>query len=177
MPKDRIPTSRIARTAKIARLAASQGTRQLGTQAANLAVQESDLLICVGARFDDRATGKLAEFAPHAKVIHLDGDVAEIGKLRAVHAALHGDLREGLQALSDVRPDCKVWRNACTSRARKTAARCVVTGAAGLLNARCRGSRTSGVCAFAGRNRRCCFKDTSTLDAPSCCSKRFWDSL
>ena len=46
------------------------------------AVQECDLLIVVGARFDDRATGKLATFAPKAKVIHLDIDAAEIGKLR-----------------------------------------------------------------------------------------------
>src|SRR5690606_10537894 len=45
-----------------------------GSRAANMAVQECDLLFVVGARFDDRATGKLAEFAPHARVVHLDGD-------------------------------------------------------------------------------------------------------
>ena len=51
-----------------------------GTKAANLAVQECDLLIAVGARFDDRVTGKLNEFAPNAKVIHFDIDTAEIGQ-------------------------------------------------------------------------------------------------
>ena len=53
-----------------------------GSRAANTAVHDSDLLICVGARFDDRATGKLDTFANQAKVIHIDGDPAEIGKLR-----------------------------------------------------------------------------------------------
>jgi acetolactate synthase-1/2/3 large subunit len=49
-----------------------------GSRAANLAVQDADLLIVVGARFDDRATGKLAEFAPHARVVHMDVDACEI---------------------------------------------------------------------------------------------------
>ncbi|MGC1794939.1 MAG: thiamine pyrophosphate-binding protein, partial [Candidatus Acidiferrales bacterium] len=53
-----------------------------GTKAANHAVQACDLLICVGARFDDRATGRLNAFAPDAKVIHLDVDPAEVSKLR-----------------------------------------------------------------------------------------------
>ncbi|MFL9598792.1 acetolactate synthase large subunit, partial [Aeromonas veronii] len=51
-----------------------------GTKAANYAVQQCDLLLVVGARFDDRVTGKLEEFAPEAKVIHLDVDAAEFGK-------------------------------------------------------------------------------------------------
>ena len=59
------------------------------SKCANLAVQECDLLIVVGARFDDRATGKLAEFAPHAKVIHLDIDPSEVGKLRRADVAHH----------------------------------------------------------------------------------------
>ena len=58
-----------------------------GSRAANLAVQEADLLIVVGARFDDRATGKLAEFAPNARVVHLDADACEIGKLRHADVA------------------------------------------------------------------------------------------
>ena len=70
-----------------------------GTRAANRAVQESDLLICVGARFDDRATGKLDGFAPHARVIHLDIDPAEIGKLRRADVALAGELAASLEAL------------------------------------------------------------------------------
>ena len=72
-----------------------------GNKAANLAVQECDLLINIGARFDDRATGKLDEFAPAARVIHLDRDPAEIGKLRTADIALPGDLAVNLQALID----------------------------------------------------------------------------
>ncbi|QJW58459.1 Acetolactate synthase isozyme 2 large subunit [Serratia plymuthica] len=70
-----------------------------GTKAANLAVQECDLLIAVGARFDDRVTGKLNAFAPHAKVIHMDIDPAEMSKLRQAHVALQGDLKALLPAL------------------------------------------------------------------------------
>ena len=62
-----------------------------GTRAANMAVQECDLLIVVGARFDDRATGKLAEFAPFARVLHVDADAYEIGKLRTADQALPRD--------------------------------------------------------------------------------------
>lgn len=71
-----------------------------GSKAANLAVQQCDLLLVVGARFDDRVTGKLDTFAPDAKVIHLDIDSAEFGKLRRPDVALHGDLRALLPALS-----------------------------------------------------------------------------
>ncbi|WP_421533145.1 acetolactate synthase 2 catalytic subunit [Lelliottia amnigena] len=70
-----------------------------GTKAANLAVQECDLLIAVGARFDDRVTGKLNTFAPNAKVIHMDIDPAEMHKLRQAHVALEGDLNALLPAL------------------------------------------------------------------------------
>lgn len=63
-----------------------------GTKAANLIVQESDLLVVVGARFDDRVTGKLESFAPHAKVIHIDIDAAEFNKLRHAHSTLRGDI-------------------------------------------------------------------------------------
>ncbi|MEN8674804.1 acetolactate synthase 2 catalytic subunit [Nocardioides sp.] len=80
-----------------------------GTKAANLIVQQSDLLICVGARFDDRVTGKVPTFAPEAKVIHLDVDPAEIGKIRHAEVALIGDLRTLLPALI-VRPDVDDWR-------------------------------------------------------------------
>ena len=51
-----------------------------GTRYANYAICETDLIIALGARFDDRITGKLSEFAPQAKVIHIDIDPAEIGK-------------------------------------------------------------------------------------------------
>ncbi|MEQ1975457.1 acetolactate synthase 2 catalytic subunit [Xenorhabdus sp. SGI240] len=64
-----------------------------GTKAANLAVQSCDLLMAVGARFDDRVTGKLNTFAPHAKVIHVDIDPVEFNKLRQTHVSLLGDLK------------------------------------------------------------------------------------
>jgi acetolactate synthase I/II/III large subunit len=69
-----------------------------GSKASNLAIQECDLLIAVGARFDDRVTGKLDEFAPHAKVIHLDVDAAEIDKLRQVTLSMTDDLKQVLPA-------------------------------------------------------------------------------
>jgi len=64
-----------------------------GTAYANFAVTECDLLIAVGARFDDRVTGKLDEFAKHAKVIHIDIDPAEVGKNRAPDVPIVGDVR------------------------------------------------------------------------------------
>jgi acetolactate synthase-1/2/3 large subunit len=70
-----------------------------GTFAANMAVAESDLLVAVGVRFDDRVTGKLATFAPHAKVIHIDIDPANVGKNRAPDLSLIADAREALSAL------------------------------------------------------------------------------
>ncbi|HZU83461.1 MAG TPA: acetolactate synthase 2 catalytic subunit [Polyangiaceae bacterium] len=83
-----------------------------GTKAANYAVQECDLLLCACARFDDRATGKLPEFAPHAEVIHIDIDAAEVGKLRRANVALVGDARVALRELA--RPlDIEPWRARC----------------------------------------------------------------
>ncbi|PIJ72529.1 thiamine pyrophosphate-dependent enzyme, partial [Erwinia sp. OLSSP12] len=71
-----------------------------GGKAANLAVQQCDLLLAVGARFDDRVTGKLDTFAPHAAVIHLDIDPAELNKLRRAHIAIQGDINALLPALA-----------------------------------------------------------------------------
>jgi len=71
-----------------------------GTYAANMAIAESDLLIAVGVRFDDRVTGRLATFAPHARVIHIDIDPANVGKNRAPDLSLIADAREALSALS-----------------------------------------------------------------------------
>ncbi len=70
-----------------------------GTAYANFAVSECDLLIAVGARFDDRVTGKLDEFASRAKVIHIDVDPAEVGKNRTPEVPIVGDVR---QVLSDL---------------------------------------------------------------------------
>jgi acetolactate synthase-1/2/3 large subunit len=67
-----------------------------GTAYANFAVSECDLLIAVGARFDDRVTGKLDEFASRAKVIHIDIDPAEVGKNRAPEVPIVGDVRKVL---------------------------------------------------------------------------------
>jgi acetolactate synthase-1/2/3 large subunit len=67
-----------------------------GTYAANMAVAESDLLVALGVRFDDRVTGKLATFAPQAQVIHVDIDPANIGKNVAPTLALTGDVRQAL---------------------------------------------------------------------------------
>ena len=70
-----------------------------GAVAAVAALQRSDLLITLGARFDDRVTGRLDTFAPDAKVIHADIDPAEIGKNRAVDVPIVGDIREVLVEL------------------------------------------------------------------------------
>ncbi|HLE62269.1 MAG TPA: biosynthetic-type acetolactate synthase large subunit [Pyrinomonadaceae bacterium] len=70
-----------------------------GTYAANMAVAESDLLIAVGVRFDDRVTGKLATFAPRARVIHIDIDAANIGKNVASSLSLAADAKKALSAL------------------------------------------------------------------------------
>ncbi|MFA4900666.1 MAG: thiamine pyrophosphate-binding protein, partial [Brevundimonas sp.] len=89
-----------------------------GTRAANNAVQDSDLLIVVGARFDDRATGKLAEFAPNARIVHFDIDASEVGKLRAANVAVVGELPEGVEALTQrmragAALDIQTWADDC----------------------------------------------------------------
>ena len=71
-----------------------------GTAYANFAVTESDVLIAIGARFDDRVTGKLDEFAPHAKIIHIDIDPASIGKTVRVDIPVVGDAKNILQELN-----------------------------------------------------------------------------
>ena len=70
-----------------------------GTAYANFAVTDCDLLICVGARFDDRVTGKLDEFASLAKVIHIDIDPAEVGKNRVPQVPIVGDVKNVLKDL------------------------------------------------------------------------------
>jgi len=88
-----------------------------GTVAAVTALQKADLLITLGARFDDRVTGKLSTFAPNAKIIHADIDPAEIGKNRHADVAIIGDLKNILRALSPAtkaalaksQPDLTPW--------------------------------------------------------------------
>jgi acetolactate synthase-1/2/3 large subunit len=88
-----------------------------GTVPAVLALQEADLLVSLGARFDDRVTGKAALFAPHAKVVHVDIDPAEISKIRAADVPIVGDVRDVLidletayrGAIGDGKPDIEEW--------------------------------------------------------------------
>jgi acetolactate synthase-1/2/3 large subunit len=88
-----------------------------GTVAAVTALQKADLLITLGARFDDRVTGKLSTFAPGAKIIHADIDPAEIGKNRRADVALIGDLKLTIDALIPAlksefkknQPDISAW--------------------------------------------------------------------
>ncbi len=70
-----------------------------GTRTANYAMDEADLICCIGARFDDRITGKLSEFAPNAKFIHIDVDPAEISKNVPAHIPIVGDARNVLKKL------------------------------------------------------------------------------
>jgi acetolactate synthase I/II/III large subunit len=88
-----------------------------GTVAAVTALQKADLLITLGARFDDRVTGKLSTFAPHAKILHADIDPAEIGKNRHADVAVVGDVRLTMAALIPAlraalaknKPDLTAW--------------------------------------------------------------------
>ena len=90
-----------------------------GTVAAVTALQKADLLITLGARFDDRVTGKLSTFAVNAKVIHADIDPAEIGKNRYADVAVIGDVRQTMKslvpalkdALAKSQPDLTPWLN------------------------------------------------------------------
>ncbi len=93
-----------------------------GTKAANYAVQQCDLLLVVGARFDDRVTGKLEEFAPEAKVIHLDVDAAELGKRRAAEVGITQDLKQVLPRLA-MSLSIDPWREHCAAMAREYAFR------------------------------------------------------
>ncbi|PTS77363.1 acetolactate synthase large subunit [Aeromonas sp. HMWF036] len=93
-----------------------------GTKAANYAVQQCDLLLVVGARFDDRVTGKLEEFAPEAKVIHLDVDAAEFGKRRAAEVGITTDLKQVLPRLA-MTLDIAPWSEHCAAMAREYAFR------------------------------------------------------
>jgi acetolactate synthase-1/2/3 large subunit len=89
-----------------------------GSRFANYTVQNSDLIIALGARFDDRVTGKLSTFAPEAKVVHLDVDPAEISKLVTATVPLVGDLKRLLPQLHEEvrrafaehgKPDTSAW--------------------------------------------------------------------
>ena len=82
-----------------------------GTAYANYAINAADVILAVGVRFDDRVTGRLKDFAPGARFIHIDIDPAEIGKNKPAHVPIVGDAREALRALTpQVTPaDCEPW--------------------------------------------------------------------
>jgi acetolactate synthase-1/2/3 large subunit len=89
-----------------------------GTVPAVAALQKADLVVALGARFDDRVTGKLSSFAPHAAIVHADIDPAEIGKNRQVDVPIVGDLREVIGELVPAleqeqartgKPDVEAW--------------------------------------------------------------------
>ncbi|NQT22725.1 MAG: biosynthetic-type acetolactate synthase large subunit [Candidatus Omnitrophica bacterium] len=84
-----------------------------GTAYANHAIQDCDLLIAVGSRFDDRVTGKLDEFAPHAKIAHIDVDPSSVSKNVDVQIPIVGDAKLILEELNKIikKPDIKKWVN------------------------------------------------------------------
>ncbi len=91
-----------------------------GTVAGNWAVCDSDLLICAGARFDDRITGKVDKFAPDAKIVHIDIDVSEHNKNKRVDLPIHSDIKHALARLcalaqekSFKKPDLSDWLATC----------------------------------------------------------------
>ncbi len=89
-----------------------------GSYAANMGMTHADLLIALGVRFDDRVTGRLAAFAPHAKVIHLDIDPAEIGKNRVADLPIVGDCKRVLGRLNKFLEETKESEGAKTASAR-----------------------------------------------------------
>lgn len=83
-----------------------------GTYAANMAINNADMLLCVGARFDDRVTGKLTAFAPKARIVHIDIDPTSIRKNVEVHVPVVGDCRlalEGMLAIAEAKLEGKDW--------------------------------------------------------------------
>jgi acetolactate synthase-1/2/3 large subunit len=90
-----------------------------GGYAANMALTNADLLIALGVRFDDRVTGRLAAFAPHAKVIHVDIDPAEVGKIRTPEVPIVGDVKRVLVKLTKLLTETPAEPNAVRSAARR----------------------------------------------------------
>jgi acetolactate synthase-1/2/3 large subunit len=90
-----------------------------GSYAANMAMTGSDLLIALGVRFDDRVTGRLAAFAPHAKVIHVDIDPAEVGKIRTPEVPIVGDVKRVLSKLNKLISENPVPANEARTAARR----------------------------------------------------------
>ena len=70
-----------------------------GARYTNFVLEEADLLVCVGARFDDRAIGRAAQFCPNAKIVHIDIDRSELHKIKNAHVAIHANVKCALEAL------------------------------------------------------------------------------
>src|ERR1041385_9030559 len=90
-----------------------------GSYAANMGMSNADLLIALGVRFDDRVTGRLAAFAPHAKVIHVDIDPAEVGKNRTPDVPIVGDVKRVLSKLNKLVAEPEGRPSATVSAARR----------------------------------------------------------
>jgi acetolactate synthase-1/2/3 large subunit len=91
-----------------------------GSYAANMAMSGCDLLIALGVRFDDRVTGRLAAFAPHARVIHVDIDPAEISKNRQADIPIVGDVKRVLQKLNRVTAELEPQMRSTTAPGRRS---------------------------------------------------------
>jgi acetolactate synthase-1/2/3 large subunit len=87
-----------------------------GVKAANWALHHADLIVAAGARFDDRVTGRLDAFAPSARVVHIDIDARELGKIRHADVAVHADLGPALRRMADGLASPPVHRTAWRAR-------------------------------------------------------------
>src|SRR5216683_735622 len=90
-----------------------------GSYAANMGMSNCDVMIALGVRFDDRVTGRISAFAPHAKVIHVDIDPAEIGKNRAPDLPIVGDVKRVLERLNKILAEATPERKSRNAAARK----------------------------------------------------------
>ncbi len=93
-----------------------------GSAYANYAIRDCDLLIALGVRFDDRVTGKLAEFAKHAKIVHVDVDASELNKNKVAHISVCSDVKYAVQELNKIvetPDDISAWVSHCADLKRK----------------------------------------------------------
>ncbi len=88
-----------------------------GSVYGNRAVRDCDLLLALGVRFDDRVTGKLSEFAKHAKIVHIDIDPSELNKIKPAHIPIVADVKYALRDLNKVvgsmRQEIAAWVDQC----------------------------------------------------------------
>ena len=127
-----------------------------GTVYANYAINEADLLLALGVRFDDRVTGKVSEFAKHGKIVHIDIDPSEINKNKVAHLPIHGDVGQALQ-----RPAADARRGAERRPGRRR--RATPTGC---------GRSSTGA-----RPSRCAFADRDDAILPQYAIQRLWQIL